>query len=216
MNLKIFAFVLLIIVSSRLLAQNNDFGLWIDAAAKKKIASTDLILCSEFYTHNDNRSIDRVSIGMEGGRNLFSTVNISAGYLMMNNNKTDHYELSHRMHTSAKFNCKISKLTFSFRQRLQVTRYPEKVLGSSKYLNYWRNRIRVSYIIAESRTQPVIGIETFVLLNRFVSDRLDEVRYNLSAIYQLSSSTELEFYGLLSKTSDLNQYIFGIAYQIKI
>lgn len=216
MNLKIVVFVLIVIVSSRVFAQSDDFGVWIDAAAKKKIASSELMLCSEFYTLNNSRSIDRISIGMEGNRNLIPSLSIGAGYLMMNKNKTDHYEIRHRIYTNVKYNCSISNLSFSFRERLQVTKYPENVLATSKYLNYWRNRVRISYNIAESRIHPLVGVETFVLLNGDVSDRLDEVRYNLSAIYQLTKSTELELYGLLAKMRDLNQYIFGIAYQIKI
>lgn len=216
MNFKIIAFVLLVIVCTRIFAQSDDFGMWIDAAAKKKIASSELIVCSEFYTNNDFRSIDRVSIGVEGSRNFFSKLNIGAGYLLMNKNKSDNYELRHRFYATAKASWQLAQLNFSFRERFQSTMYPTNVLASSKSLNYWRNRIRISYEKDSWLIQPVFGVETFVLLNRSVSNRLDEVRYNLSALYRISESTELEFYALLARMPKLNQYILGIAYLIKI
>jgi len=215
---KLFVLFFLLIAGCHcVFAQSEDFGLWIDTAVNKKIAtSNNITLCNEFYTCNNSLSIDRVSIGLEADRNIFSFLNFGAGYLLMNKNKTDNYESRHRFYTNAKVSWKLSNLKFALRERLQITKYPEDVLKTSKYLNHWRNRMRITYNINSCKVKPVVGVETFVLLNRPATDRLDEVRYNLSVLYPLANSGELEFYGLLAKMKDLNQYIFGISYLISL
>jgi hypothetical protein len=198
-------------------AQNEDFGIWLDAESYKQIGPYRLAVCSEFYTNNNNQSIDRFSIGADGTRELMPFLNFGAGYLMMNKNRTDRYEIRHRFYTTATANGKNSNFNFSFRERLQLTRYPRNETEAQKSLLYWRNRAKVSYQIPSCKITPRLGVETFFLLNRDApSKRLDEVRYNLSAAYPLTPSSQIELYGLLSKMSNLSQYILGVIYLIEI
>uniref|UniRef100_UPI003216879B DUF2490 domain-containing protein n=1 Tax=uncultured Draconibacterium sp. TaxID=1573823 RepID=UPI003216879B len=216
MNGGTLVFLLLAILSGNVSAQDDDFGLWLDAFANKKIQSSEFSLYGEFFTRNNNRSIDRVSIGLEGDRSVLKFMKIGLGYLLMNKNKTEDYELRHRFYTHAKFKWAVYKLRFSLRERYQVTRYPGYNLESPEYLNYWRNRMKIGYEIPSCKIKPVIGFETFILTNKQVSDRLDEIRYSLSALCPLTDSTDIELYGLLAQMHDLNQYIIGVSYQIKL
>ena len=213
---NVFIFLVLTILSCNASAQDDDFGLWLDAFANKKYSSSEFSLYSEFYTYNNNRSIDRVSIGLEGDRDVFSFMKAGVGYLLMNKNKTGNYELRHRFYTNVKFKWEVFNLRFSLRERYQVTRYPGNNLESPEYLNYWRNKMKISYEIPSCKVKPVIGIETFVLLNKTDSKRMDEVRYSVSALYPLTGTSNVEFYALLAQMPDLNQYILGLTYQIAI
>lgn len=215
MNFKRITLILLVTLSYNSFAQEDDFGLWLDAIAQKKYTSSEFALYSELFTNNNNRAIDRISIGLEGDQKVFKFMKIGLGYLLMNKNTTDDYVLRHRFYSNAKFSWKVSNLKLSFRERLQVTRYPGN-MGSPKFLTYWRNRLKMSYSFSSCKVKPVVGIETFVLTNKPVSDRLDEIRYSLSALYSLTDSTDIELYGLLAQMHDLNQYIIGVSYQIKL
>ncbi|WP_119438373.1 DUF2490 domain-containing protein [Maribellus luteus] len=213
---NVFIFLVLTILSCNASAQDDDFGLWLEAFANKKYSSSEFSLYSEFYTYNNNRSIDRISIGLEGDRDVFSFMKAGVGYLLMNKNKTEDYELRHRFYANVKFKWEVFNLRFSLRERYQLTRYPGHNLESPEYLNYWRNKMKISYEIPSCKVKPVIGVETFILTNKQVSDRLDEIRYSLSALYPLTDSTDIELYGLVAQMHDLNQYIIGVSYQIKL
>lgn len=213
---NVFKFLVLIILSCNASAQDDDFGLWLEAFANKKYSSSEFSLYSEFYTDNNNRSIDRVSIGLEGDHNVFSFMKAGGGYLLMNKNKTEDYELRHRFYANVKFKWEVFNLRFSLREGYQLTRYPGHNLESPEYLNYWRNKMKISYEIPSCKVKPVIGIETFVLLNKTDSRRMDEVRYSVSALYQVSGTSYVEFYALLAQMPDLNQYVLGVTYQIAI
>ncbi|WP_372934494.1 DUF2490 domain-containing protein [Mariniphaga sediminis] len=213
---NVFIFLVLTILSCNASAQDDDFGLWLDAFANKKIQSSEFSLYGEFFTRNNNRSIDRVSIGLEGDRSVFRFMKIGLGYLLMNKNNTDDYELRHRFYTHAKFKWEVYKLRFSLRERYQVTRYPGYNLESPEYLNYWRNKMKISYEIPSCKIKPVIGVETFVLLNKTDLKRMDEVRYSVSALYPVSGTSNVEFYALLAQMADLHQYILGVSYLIDI
>jgi hypothetical protein len=206
-----------LIVGKNTFAQSEDFGIWLDAESYKQIGPYRLAVCSEFYTNNNNQSIDRFSIGADGSRKLTPFLNLGMGYLMMNKNKTDRYEIRHRFYTTATANGKISNFKFSLRERLQITSYPRHEAESQKSLWYWRNRAKISYQIPSCKITPLIGVETFLLLNQKTpSKRLDEVRYNLSAAYPLTPSSQIELYGLLAKMPNLSQYILGVIYLIEI
>ncbi len=45
---------------------------------------------------------------------------------------------------------------------------------------------------------------------------MDEVRYNVSALCVVSGSSNIEFYTLLSRMLDLDQFILGLSYQVTI
>ena len=215
-DFKSLILVLIVMVFNDVSAQTEDFGLWLDAAGSKKIASSELTLYGEFFTKDNNQSVDRMSIGMEGDRDLNSLLNIGTGYLLMNKNSSENYELRHRFYTNLKICKEISRFKIAFRERLQLTKYPDNVLENSKWLTYWRNRLKISYNLASCRIKPMIGVETFVLLNKPATDRLDEVRYSVSALCPVSNSSKIEIYGLLAKMPDLAQYILGLSYCISI
>ena len=167
-------------------AQGDDFGVWVDAAVGKKIASTEIMLLNEFYTCNNSHSIDRVSIGVGASRHLFTFLSLGAGYLLMNKNTEGDYELRHRFYSTANMEWKVRNFSFSFRERFQLTKYPPHEQEKSRVLNHWRNRMRIKYDLLLLKIKPAIGVETFVPLNQSTHMQMDEIRYNLSAFYQLN------------------------------
>lgn len=207
--------LLLLLMSQKAFTQDHDLGLWLDASAIKKYASTSVLLYSELYTNDNNQSIDRIGLGFEVSQKVSPILNVGIGYLFMDKNKMENYEQRHRFYSQAKVSKEIKKIKLSFRERLQLTRYPEDNL-SCDYLSYWRNRLKISYKIDRSRITPLIGVETFLLLNNTESKQMDEVRYNVSALCAVSGSSNIEFYALLSRMHELNQYVLGISYQITI
>ncbi|MDD4191413.1 MAG: DUF2490 domain-containing protein [Mangrovibacterium sp.] len=216
-RILIFLIFFFVVSVSCLQAQDDDFGVWLDAEAALKQGPFKIALLSEYYTKNNNQSVDRFSVGVDGQRKLDRVFSIGAGYLLMNKNAQDGYEIRHRVYTNAFANWRFSNLKFSVRERLQLTRYPGSDLESSNARIYWRNRAKVSYLIPSCKIIPTIGVETFLLMNRSPEEkRLDEVRYSLATAYPVTGKSQIELYGLLADMPRLNQYILGIAYLIEL
>ncbi len=216
-RILIFLIFFFVVSISYLRAQDDDFGVWLDVEAALKRGSGRVALLSEYYTKNNSQSVDRFSVGAEGQKKLGRILSVGAGYLLMNKNKQDRYEIRHRVYTNASANWKCSNLKFSMRERLQLTRYPGNDLESSKALAYWRNRTKISYLIPSCKMIPTIGVETFFLMNQSPEvKRLDEIRYSLATAYPVTGKSQIELYGLLADMPRLNQYILGIAYLIEL
>lgn len=198
------------------LAQETDFGTWLDASAIKKYALANVTFYSELLTNNNNNSIDRLGLGVGVSKEITHSLELGIAYLFMNKNKTVEYEQRHRFYSQTQLSKEIEKIKFSLRERLQVTSYPKNDLTECNYIAYWRNRLKISYLIAGSRFSPLIGVETFFRLNKTSSERLDEVRYNLSTLCSLSNTSNIELYALLSRMTDFEQFVMGISYQITI
>ncbi len=137
--------------------QDHDFGLWLDVSAIKEYVSTSVQLYSELYTNDNNQSIDRAGLGFGVSHKVFPTLNMDIGYLFMDKNKMGNYEQRQRFYSQAQLSKKLKNIKFSFRERLQLTRYPKNVQGDCNYLTYWRNRLKVSYKIDRSKITPLVG-----------------------------------------------------------
>ncbi len=208
---------LLVLISQQSLAQETDTGVWLDASVSKKYASTNVTFYSEFLTNDNNHSIDRLGLGVGVSREMPHSLELGIGYLFLDKNKMVEYEQRHRFYSQAQLGKEIEKIKFSLRERLQVTRYPENDLTKCTSIIYWRNRLKISYLIAGSRFTPLVGVETFFRLNKVAgSERLDEVRYNVSILCSLSNTSIIELYALLSRMPEMEQFVMGISYQITI
>ena len=214
---KTIAIILLFTVTgtNNLFARDKDFGVWLDLAATRKVRSATIGLMGEFYTLNNSSSIERTSIGLEGNYSFLPCLNAGVGYLLMNYNHPAYDELRDRFYFHVEPSWHFSNFFFSFRERLQITLYPE-TRTSEPNTYYWSNRFDVCYKNSEWKLEPLINIESFYLLGDVDLKPFDEFRFMLGANYRLTRNQSIKFYGLYTDETDLNRCILGVAYEIKL
>ena len=196
-------------------AKENDFGIWIDMAAIKKIHSATFGLLGEFYTRNNSNSIERTSIGLKGDYSFFPWLSAGAGYLFMNFKRPGYMELRNRYYFQVEPSWHSSRFYFSFRERLQVTLFPETRTNASA-THYWRNRFEACYRNSEWKFEPLIDLESLSLLNGADLKYCDELRILLGSNYHITNNQKIKFYGMLTTGASQDRFIVGIAYEIKL
>jgi len=218
MNYKVKLFVIVFLAVcdiSNLYAQNDDWGTWIDLSASKAIRSASLTLNGEFYTQNNNRDIERTSIGIDGNLPINSIMTFNAGYLLMNYNMSGYHEIRNRFFSTISLKWRLSDFVINHRERIQLTRKPGSGEGAINSM-YWRNRLRVVYGENKWKVKPSATIESFYSLGNQGTKQFDEFRYSLALSYCQLKNQDIRLYGLWSDAVHKNFYVIGLEYEISL
>jgi len=215
-NKKIFLLFLLLFTGiNKNFAEETDTRTWIDLFATKKIRSATIGLIGEIYTINHNTSIERTSIGLKGDYELFPWLSTGTGYILVNFNHPGYHELANRFYFQAEPSWHLSNFFFSFRERLQITLYPNtKNNEIDSY--FWRNRFEVCFKNGRTKLEPLVSIESLYLINHIETNPLSELRYTLGTYYHFAKNQKIKFYGMYTDGAHLNRYILGVVYDIKL
>ena len=205
----ILSFLFIFLADNSLSAQKTDWGSWIDLSAIKKLRATTLSLNGEFYTKQNIREIDRISIGLEGNHAITSFAGVGVGYLLMNSHKNENYELRNRFYTHLILKWQLANFSFSHQERFQLTQFPHSK-AKSEY--YWRNHLKIEFNPSDWCIKPFMIVESFFRLGKPISTGFDEGRYSLGISRQITKIQRIKLYGLLSSSSSENNYITGLTY----
>jgi hypothetical protein len=195
--------------------KDTDFGVWNDLSVMKKIQSNSLGLFGAFYTNDNSRSIDRISIGVKGERPVNHWLNAGVGYALMNFVHPGYNELRDRFYIQAEPFWHLSKFIFSFRQRMQLTLYPHSQTNASNTF-HWRNRLEVCYRNPTLKMEPLADVESWYLFGNHNDNHFAEFRFILGANYHLTQYQKVKFYGMLTDGTILNRFILGISYELQL
>jgi hypothetical protein len=216
-NKKIFALLALLttLFLNNLAAKDHDFCTWIDLTAVKKYHAATFGLVGEIYTKQNSSTLERVSLGVKGDYSIYHWLSAGAGFLFMEFKHPGEYELRKRFYFQVEPSWQHANLAFSFRERVQITQYPESPMNlpASKL---WRNRFEVCYKDHNWRLEPLINLETLYLLEQFNLGNFTEMRYSVGANYHLTANQKIKFYGLFTESTILNRFIIGVFYELKL
>jgi len=208
-------FLLSFSIVDNLLAKENDLGVWIDLAATKKIHAATFGVVGQIYTHQNCSTLEKAGLGIKGDYTVFPWLSTGAGLMFMEFKHPGYYELKERYYFQLEPSWNSSKFHFSFRERLQVTHYPE-ALTFTPANKLWRNRFEACYIDPSWKLEPLIDLESLFLLKEWNLKNFTEFRYLLGANYHLARNQKIKFYGMLTESSTLSRFIIGLAYEIKL
>lgn len=143
-----FILLLCCLSAGNVVAQSDDFGMWYELEAQKKLsAKWNASLGAEFRTRDDSKTTDRWSASVDVDYKLLKTssfgMKASAGYsLLYDNNpekltfKSDgvspkkwtpsYWGMRHRVNVSLTGNLDLGRWTLGLRERYQYTIRPEK------------------------------------------------------------------------------------------
>jgi hypothetical protein len=225
-NRFLLAFIILWF-SIQLQAQSDRYGTWTSIAVEKKLHKWNLGAETELRTINYLNRIDRWSLGISADYSILKQLKIGAGYQIMNSwdEKYIDYQIRSRFNVSTTGKLKWNNLSFSLREKLQVTFKDEsdRIRSNGTIDTYkmnpewtWRNRMLMSYNISHCALTPSFSVETFYQLNNPDGNTFDNVRYTLSLDYKINKQNSITVYGLIN--SKLNsddasgKYILGVGY----
>jgi len=226
-RLLICAIVLSGITIDDLAAQNTDYGTWTSIGMEKKLNKWELGAETELRTVGYLSLIDRWSLGLEAGYNLLKCLNIGAGYQFMNkvDRKYENYQIRNRFNVSATGKMKLSRLTFTLRERVQMTLKDEsnRIDEDGNIDTYkanpeysWRNRLKMSYNISDCKVTPAFSVESFYQLNNPDGNTFDNMRYTLSFDYKINKKSRLGIAGLINSNLEsedaYGKYILNLSY----
>lgn len=139
-------------------AQGDDFGMWYELTAEKKINKKwSVDVEGEFRTRNDAKTADRWSIGATGEYKINKWLKASAGYTLLydnnpgkltynddgayNNWRPSYWGVRHRVNVSVAGSIDLGRWSLSLRERWQYTYRPEKTTERYDFDNsYWEDK----------------------------------------------------------------------------
>ena len=197
---KIVAFTLLFYFSGMTSAfsKKNDFGVWLDLSATKKIHAATFGLISEIYTRNNSSTLDRVSIGLKGDYQFLPWLSAGAGNVVINFFRAGYTELADRIYFQVEPSWHLSHFYYTFRERMQITLFPEtRTDALSSY--YWRNRLEIIYKHDSSKIEPLTDLETLVRLGDANFTPTLGYRVTLGINYHPKLNQKIKIYGIYDK-----------------
>ena len=203
--------ILLLLLSAHadVFAQSDDFGMWYEVAAEKKLSKKwSGGVEAMFRSRNNMRTADRWSLAIDAEYKIVKKVKASAGYVFLRDNNPEEMDLKsdgfrynkwtpsywgtrHRFHLDLAGSYDIDRLSLSLRERWQYTYRPEA--EGKKYdfdndtwqpvkgkgKNVWRNRLQVEYDIAQCKFDPFANVEMFV-----DDSGIQKMRYQVGVDYK--------------------------------
>ena len=193
----------------------NDFGVWLDYSVVKKIRSATFGILGEFYTINNSSKIDRISLGLKGDYQFLPWLNAGTGYTLIHFYRPGYNEFADRFYFQLEPSWHHSDFYFSFRERMQMTIYPETQTNEvSSY--YWRNRLEIVYKHNSSKIEPLMDLESLYRIGDAKFHPTIGYRVILGVNYHPTKNQKIKLYGMLTDGSIIAQYILGINYEFKL
>jgi hypothetical protein len=228
MNYKISAFFLIFLMTSvTLWSQTKDFGIWSSVGMDKKLGKWNIGAEGELRTKDNSTEVNRWSLQLEASYRIIKLIQVGAGYeyIYFHDTRYLDFQPRNRSYAFVQGKYKIGDLTFSLRERLQVTKKDDsdRIKKNGEINTYqinpewtWRNRLKISYDIPKFPVTPALSFETFYQLNNPDGNVFNKIRYSLSFSYNLTKHHQFEMYGLIDKqineSSRVTTNILGFRY----
>lgn len=238
-------FVLLVGANSKTYAQNDDFGVWLNAGAEKKMSKKwSLNADLGFRTRNNSKTVDRWSGELGAEYKITSFLKAAAEYELLYDNFDDKYTyhsdgsinkytpsywgVRHRFNVSLTGDVNVSNFNFSLREMWQYTYRPKASNKKydtdteewedvkSKSHNLLRSRFQVKYTFPKSPFQPFGSVELFN-----GKGGLQKTRYTLGTAYEINKHNELKLYYRYQNIcgddddDEPDEHIIGVGYTFK-
>jgi hypothetical protein len=214
--IKIFALAILVYLSgmSGVFAKKNDFGVWLDMSATKKIHAATLGLIGQIYTKDNSSTLDRLAFGLKGDYTIYPWLSAGAGNVFINFFRAGYQEFANRFYVQVVPSWHLNKFCFSFREMYQETLYPE-TRTNALTSRYWRNRFEVSFNESAWKFEPLVDLESLYHFGKNSPNPNPGYRIIVGTNYSPTKNQKYKIYGMLTDGTIVCQYIFGVSYEFK-
>ena len=161
-------------------AQNDDFGMWYELGAEKKLSSKwNAGVEAEFRTRNNSKTADRWSVGLNAEYKIIKGLKAAAGYTFLYDNNAEeltwknslpnkwtpsYWGTRHRLFLQLSGSVNVGNFSFSLRERWQYTYRPEA--ADKKYNFKWDEDDNDNDYISGYALEPIKGKGRNVLRSR--------------------------------------------------
>ena len=216
---KVFAFLVLCIITVRAQGQENDFGTWLGVELEKRITKQlRFEFEEEMRVFNNFSEIDRFATSLGGSWTFNNYLRAGAGYTWIYKHRVNKelWEHRHRYQIYLRGRIKADRFTFTLRERFQSTYRDESVEGF-KYnpRNYLRSRLQAAYNIKGSKLAPYASAELYYQLNNPAGNEFDNIRYTAGTSFPLTKNLSMDTYLRLDKEMNVKNpvsyWILGVS-----
>lgn len=217
----------------------DDFGIWGEVQAEKKLSSRWSLGAGVEYRSRDNlTATDRWSFGVEGSYQIARWLKATVGYTLLDDHHhneysngttyTDYWGIRHRFNVSLTGSVNWGAFTFSLRERWQYSYRPEKTaqiyetgtdagagekVYAGKGKNVWRNRMQVKMKLS-NMFRPYVNAESWV------AKGLEKMRYNAGTELVLDKHHSLDVKYIYQHIcgegdSEPDRHVIGFGYTYK-
>ena len=210
--MKKLSILLLLLLPTSLLAQEQDFQLWSKLELTYKAHKKVSLALSEGFRLRENaslpsKSFTNLSLAYKHSKRL----RLAAGYRFIQTFDLDQsISLRHRYYADAVLRLKKKRWQWAYRARFQHQ------VGLNHQETYHRGRINLSYNLRKTPLDPFAAVEAFYDFD----NKLDKTRYTLGLSYPITKTMETRCYYRvqheLNVPNPTDIYILGIslAYQL--
>ena len=212
--------VILLMTSSVLYAQSDDFGIWTSVGVEKNFGKKWSIGAEgEFRTRNVSKTADRWSFGLYGSYKIVKGLKLSAGYTLLydnnkesisyheedgtfNNWRPSYWGLRHRFSVSLTGSVDAGRFKLSLRERWQYTYRPEKTTDRYDFDNEWwedktvrgkgRNVMRSRFRVEYDVAK--CKIDPYADVELYNAMALQKVRYTVGADWKVKKKHSFGLY----------------------
>jgi len=210
----------ILFIKTPVTSQWNDAGLWSSITVEKKITQNFSAQLSEELRFNENISeLGTIYTDFGISYRIYKNISASANYRFIQKRRVDDfYNKRQRLYFDFLFRHKLSKLTFTLRERVQSQlREVESDQNATSPEYYSRTKFTLKYDFGK-KYFPFASAELFYPLNsnsRF-GNEIDNVRYAVGVDYEFNKYNAVDLFYLINKelhaNDPLTEYIIGIGY----
>ena len=226
-------------------AQADDFGLWYELSAEKKLSRLWSVGAeAEFRTRDNAKTADRWSLGLNAEFKIARWLKASAGYVFLRDNLPEELDLKsdgltpnkwtpsywstrHRVNVQLTAAVDCRRWKFSLRERWQYTYRPSAegkrfdidedawTSVKGKGKNVLRSRLQIGYDIANFKADPYVSAEMFNAMG------IQKMRYTVGIDYKLRKQHTIglsyKYQNINDDDDDMarNSHIIGLSYKFK-
>ncbi len=221
---NLFLIVFFAVSALTVVAQENDFGNWIEIGLEKQITEKlSLEFEEEIRIFKNFGEFDRFATGIGGAYIFNKYLRAGGGYSWLYKHRVvkEQWEHRHRFHFYLRGRYKINRFTFTLRERIQTTFVDESIPGFGyNPWTYLRSRLQVAYNIKGSVLAPFTSAEMYYQLNNPKGNQIDNMRYTLGTNWGISKNFDLDSFLRLDKEMNVKNpvsyWILGFSFNFSI
>ncbi len=166
---------------------------WDFTVSKRFFKRLDLGFTESLSLRDNSTRFDKVSTKVDLSYNVVKGImKVGADYsLAGKTNKADDWYINHRVSGYIRLKKDVSRFTFGFKSKYQMTYRPEKE-PAKQYKNYWRNKLYATVKLPKVALYPIVSAECFYRTNNYKGNTIEKMRYEAGLKYQFNKHNALQ------------------------
>lgn len=172
----------------------QDFTSSLDFTVSKRFFKRmDVGLTESLSLRDNSSSIDKIATKVDLSYNVVKgLMKVGVDYSLAGKaNKAQDLYMNHRFAGYIRLKKDVSRFTFGFKSKYQITYRPEKE-SSKMYKYFWRNKVYASVKLPKVPLYPSLSAECFYRTNNFKGNLVEKMRYEAGLKYAFNKHNAIQ------------------------